>query len=200
MPTVGCEADAVATEVFEETLSLSQEDGFIGFENGSFSRGPPRYASSSMWEHCMCYGKKRVRVLFPELDGTEKTRLFREAWDGDYCDGAVLPGCGSKISRIEENGAIDASIQLGGKWSRGGYTWRKSGGTSHVSSVIESRGRVVKRLLPGGITIDKLVDENDRIVLETLWNVSELTRTVLLRTYSETRELEEVSYFVDKRS
>ncbi|KAJ8900819.1 hypothetical protein NDN08_000118 [Rhodosorus marinus] len=199
MPTVGCEADAVVPEVFEETLPLSQDDGFVGFENGSFSRGPPKYASSSTWEHCMCYGKKRVRVLFPELDGRQKTRLFTEAWDGDYCNGALLSGCGSKISRIEGNGEMDASVQLEGKWSRRGYTWRKSDGTCQVSSVIESRNRFVKRFLPGGVTIDKVVDENGRIVLETSWNVSELTRIVLLRTYSETQELEEVSNYVDER-
>jgi len=199
MPTVGCEADAVVPEIFEETLSLSQDDGFIGFENGSFSRGPPKYSSRSTWEHWMCYGKKRVRVLFPELDGRQKTRLFTEAWDGDYCDGALLPGCGSKISRIEGNGEMDASMQLEGKWSRRGYTWRKYDGTRQVSSVIEARDRVVKRLLPGSIAIDKVVDENGRIVLETSWNVSELTRTVLSRTYSETEELEEVSNFVDER-
>lgn len=140
LPSVGCEADAVASEVHLDCLRAIQDVSVtdaagktfraatIGFADGAFVTAPLFFSP----EHCVKWHvcivdpqsgmdgtpRKRVRLQFgPVNDGRGAITAFVETYDGEFCDGELLPGCGGKNAPFVDNPPVIPSEHLVGKWT-----------------------------------------------------------------------------------
>ena len=133
LPSVGCEADAVATEdsLTEDVLEVWKDGSFVS-------------SRTICVAHPNDEVRERVRV---ECASTSRTlSVTVERWESVYCDGAVLPGCGGALESFSHEKRIDANT-LAGRWKlhNGDLVTR-----DEVSPCI---------MLPRGITVDAICIE-----------------------------------------
>lgn len=171
LPTVGCEADAIAGEVSETTYTA--ENGF-GFPDGSYIIVPRQFDKadlSQQFSACITHpeaaadddARRRARVQFGRVDeGVSRVSVVLERWDSPFCDGAILPGCGGPDSSFadDERSASD----IAGKWMANvvrlslsdeeiGTTGKGVVETDEETLDIEENHTVDEFLLPRGLSI-----------------------------------------------
>lgn len=127
LPTVGCEADAIAGEISETIYTA--ENGF-GFPDGSYIVVPQHFDKADLSQQfaaCITHpdtaaaeavgdARRRARVQFGRVDeGVSQVPVVLERWDSPFCDGAILPGCGGPDSSFA-NGERSTS-DIAGKWT-----------------------------------------------------------------------------------
>eukprot|EP00190_Bangiopsis_sp_CCMP1999_P000107 CAMPEP_0198727540 /NCGR_PEP_ID=MMETSP1475-20131203/4427_1 /TAXON_ID= ORGANISM="Unidentified sp., Strain CCMP1999" /NCGR_SAMPLE_ID=MMETSP1475 /ASSEMBLY_ACC=CAM_ASM_001111 /LENGTH=306 /DNA_ID=CAMNT_0044489591 /DNA_START=68 /DNA_END=989 /DNA_ORIENTATION=+ len=189
MPTVGCEADAVIPEVQERQISLSPANGFVGFSNGSYSLGPVNYTSANQFESVLHANGRRLRVIHSEVNGFQPATVFYDTWDSEFMDGALLPGCGSKQARIEDNGGINTVVDLTGRWARTGVIWMADGDEKQIDDEVDLSEEVKRRSFPEDLTVHRIDTKDGMVRLEIAWRCDEDQRIVLVREHDESGSL-----------
>lgn len=202
LPSVGCEADAVVPEERVERFVTGAVEGkvggSVGFESGAFSAGPEvflNFFKAVAWLADPEAGQKRVRLEFGDVrKETGAVVAFVEGWDGEFCDGALLPGCGGNNVSFAEEVSMDAGV-LEGRWKVKGTALSIVEG-SWVEEVIdeevvrsrddvESEARVC---LPRGISLGVLEKESGEIELCAGW-ILDSSRSVVRRSYGSDGKL-----------
>lgn len=188
LPTVGCEADAVAGEVSDTTAGATEggeRNG--GFADGSYSLGPASLTATDVklpvWRFCLAHPRNdarhrsRARLHFGRIDSPKASvaaatvNVWVEEWDAPFCAGAVLPGCGGKEHSFaeEERAAPDAAA---GVWridatvchAARGWAARSYSRTitrSQVPALLLPRGLAV-RVAPASAPVDDQHDAEDQ--------------------------------------
>lgn len=142
LPSVGCEADAVVPEVHVNRYRAFDNASVgdltappvstisLGFDDGGFVIGPSSYSPDieTMWHVCIADPqseadvetppRRRARLQFGHVNEARGcVSAFIEAYDGVFCDGDVLPGCGGKNAPFVDNPRLVPSSHLAGKWT-----------------------------------------------------------------------------------
>lgn len=181
LPTVGCEADAIAGEVSETTYTA--ENGF-GFPDGSYIIVPRHFDKANLrqkFSACITHpnataaaaagdARRRARVQFGRVDErASRVSVVLERWDSPFCDGAILPGCGGPDSSFanEDRSASDMigkwtanvmRLSLSGEEIKSNSTEREEGVVEEMMMMketleIEENHTVDGFLLPRGLSI-----------------------------------------------
>lgn len=121
LPTVGCEADAIIPEVRETEFSVRDERSLNGgFSDGCVSCGPIVLEMDSRFQAVLVDPqdtKSRVRVDFGRVDEkVGRIDVFFENWQGAFCGGQVLPGCGGGSQSFADEKRLNPE-HLQGNWS-----------------------------------------------------------------------------------
>ena len=147
MPTVGCEADAIAfTEDGQQLFPADGGSNTIAAD-GSYSTGPLDLSSTdhtAAFQHCLGLGQgQRIRVVHKlQRMGTEtcwrvaEIEVHREQWDGPWTGKLELSGCGGGMDGFAQSPALDGSA-LEGSWTASGvqYSISASSGQCTTSEV-----------------------------------------------------------------
>lgn len=219
MPTVGCEADAIAGDVCETVFASStpsystestnndivESDGMCngGFADGSFSLGPAVLRKddlSQRWECAITHpqdNKRRARISFGRLDEkVSSISVLMETWDSPYTAGAVLPGCGGPHSSFADDPrtSLDASAS---SWSVRSTVYAASDqwSKSSYSKTIDS-GPIDALALPRGLSV-RVAPENDGMMVEAAWLADSATRSVVRRFYASDGKISFVEHAVE---
>lgn len=203
LPTVGCEADAIAGEVTDKSVPSTIGNG--GFDDGSYTHGPDTFVTGDLrqtFKFCVTHGRQRARLSFGRID--EKVSVVRtviEQWDADYCGGAILPGCGGAQSSFatDERLARDA---ITGNWTVSGVACTAESGWKYepVEGCIKGREADESQgllLLPRGLSVKIEAKESGDIIVEAAWLLDGV-RGVVSRVYdSSTGILLRVEHVVE---
>lgn len=198
LPSVGCEADAVVPEVAEQTY-LSAQEGAVnsGFADGTINCGPACITDdhAQRWSVALADPRPgqrtRARVEFGLVNEPfGAVTVFLEHWDGPFCNGQVLPGCGGKDESFATDAAVDSSA-LSGDWGVEStvYTavaggWEVAERCSRVTrSGEEEAMREVNVCLPRGVSVGIMTQEDGGKCVTAGWVVEEGVRIVSRRRY-----------------
>jgi hypothetical protein len=135
MPTVGCEADAVAfTEGGQEMLSDKSSSHIVFAADGRYSYGPENLVSEgrtkAAFEHCFTVEpRRRLRVIqnFAKFGPAQQWSLANvevhlERYDGPHTGRRELSGCGGGMEPFAQQPALDGAA-LEGSWVASGALW-----------------------------------------------------------------------------
>jgi len=213
LPSVGCEADAVVPEVAEQIyLSATKDNINGGFTDGSISCGPAVMTDelSQRWNVCLVDptegNRSRVRLEFgPVNQPFGQVTVFIEHWEGKFCNGEVLPGCGGKNGSFAEDDGLDVSA-LTGNWSvdRTTYQTESDGWIKECCTVRTERNQAnaedeVNVALPRGLSVGvKEADDGSSEVIAG-WMTSHDKRVVVRSAYDSTGSLRYVSRDIETR-
>jgi hypothetical protein len=138
LPSVGCEADAVASECKVERLTATNtgevtvpEYGVkgsvvtgaaLGFADGGWSAGPSTFAQGTLgrWYAAIAHPdatpRQRARLEFGTVNVPRGSVIaYVETHEGPFCDGELLPGCGGVNASFAPERAVTAE-ELVGEW------------------------------------------------------------------------------------
>lgn len=128
MPTVGCEADAVAYTSEQLHLFRENEQNIPIMSDGSYIHSTwnlsPLKASSATVEQCLpLHNSHRVRIVHTlQMDGenkawqTESIDVHHEHRDGPYNGRIELQGCGGGMEAFAEQPPLNSS-SLKAEWT-----------------------------------------------------------------------------------
>eukprot|EP01025_Chloroclados_australasicus_P038888 TRINITY_DN4014_c1_g2_i2.p3 TRINITY_DN4014_c1_g2~~TRINITY_DN4014_c1_g2_i2.p3 ORF type:complete len:371 (+),score=46.07 TRINITY_DN4014_c1_g2_i2:68-1114(+) len=131
LPTVGCEADAVAFVEEEKHIlraSKSGEDKTV-LRNGGFASGPPSISPDTpkfQIQQCLVTGdKKRVRFFhnFTRRDASTQWRLInieilKEEFEQPYHGKMELGGCGGGLPKYSDKERLKKEQLMQGEWKK----------------------------------------------------------------------------------
>lgn len=192
LPTVGCEADAIAGDV---TDTSSTNGG--GFEDGSYTIGPMTFDVQDLsmkFAFCVAHPEakgRRARVDFGRVDQkTSVVRAVLETWDAPYCGGAILPGCGGPDTSFANEPRADPHAAAG-DWHVSTQRCTAEGDWVYedvVRDVVvgrkkdESKGLLA---LPRGLSVKVDTEAaGGEVVVEAAWLVDR-SRAVVRRVYDK---------------
>eukprot|EP01024_Parvocaulis_polyphysoides_P001197 TRINITY_DN10330_c0_g1_i1.p1 TRINITY_DN10330_c0_g1~~TRINITY_DN10330_c0_g1_i1.p1 ORF type:complete len:264 (-),score=52.58 TRINITY_DN10330_c0_g1_i1:299-1090(-) len=131
LPTVGCEADAIAFVEEEKHILRSSQPGQdkTVLQNGSYSSGPPKISDEDKkftLQHCLITGEKtRVRFFhnFTRPNPDQKWRLLnleviKEQFEQPYHGKMDLGGCGGGMPQFSNKERLNEK-KLQGQWKKG---------------------------------------------------------------------------------
>eukprot|EP00172_Hildenbrandia_rubra_P003998 Plantae.Rhodophyta-Hildenbrandia_rubra.ctg732.p1 GENE.Plantae.Rhodophyta-Hildenbrandia_rubra.ctg732~~Plantae.Rhodophyta-Hildenbrandia_rubra.ctg732.p1 ORF type:complete len:352 (-),score=61.48 Plantae.Rhodophyta-Hildenbrandia_rubra.ctg732:218-1273(-) len=190
LPTVGCEADAVITDV-KENVYLREHA--LVFEDGSFTIGDSEVKKDSKFVFGLARAKERVRIEFQGTDFERGTiTMFREKWDAQWCNGEILPGCGGGVSSFGEEEKKDYAEELVGKWTirlseqfRLNDTWTSEVGTLQMDRTERQADEEVIVSLPHGVTVGMLKSSSNVLTIHVGALYETGSRLVLGREYRD---------------
>lgn len=191
LPTVGCEADAIAGEI-TETVYLSSSFANGGFPDGSYTTGPLKFDASDLTHTFSCAivdskKRKRARLQFGRVDElVSSVVVIIERWDGPYCGGAILPGCGGPDSSFASEERTTGEMCTG-DWDVKSVVCAKSQDWRYeeVEKSVEGREEDSKSfLLPRGLSL-KIGDESGEVCVEAAWDLGDGVRSAVRRYYSK---------------
>ena len=128
MPTVGCEADAIAFTSQQQQLFTPGHPSATVAADGSYSAGPADLAAaeiqSAAVEHCLVLRQgQRVRVVHnlqrPSSGSSWEVvsiDVLHERYDAPYNGKGELGGCGGGMEPFAEGAALDRAC-LEGSWT-----------------------------------------------------------------------------------
>ncbi len=166
LPSVGCEADAVAVE---EGPVVRGVDAAWG--DGSFVAGRMVCVAGP--------GGVRRRVRAECAPASRTVSVTREGWEGPYCDAAVLPGCGGALESFARE-PRDATM-LDGAWRV-----RDDGGAARV---VRREGLGPRLALPRGVTVEPVCLDGVGWRIRELGWLCEGVRTVVSCEYNASGEV-----------
>ena len=154
MPTVGCEADAIAfTEdqlaVFTpSTAAITPEGGYTWATVDDIS---PKDIFKASYEHCFPLTTgQRIRIVHNlKRMGSDSiwkvlsVEIHRERRDGPHTGRRELAGCGGGMDPISQIPALEVAIELSGEWRASGMRFVPGNGGSMEASEIESTTMVL---------------------------------------------------------
>lgn len=196
LPSVGCEADAVATEE-----RVTETAGVVGFDSGSFALE----TSDGLWILCIAHphnNRERVRVEIPKMARQRRAgpvSVTLERWDAPYCDAALLPGCGGAAVSFADEEALDPQ-ELWGKWEvrsvsmeKHEMQWRRVENVSVIRRSIEDAVNAVPIAMPHGISLSFTSDS-----VEAAWLADKGVRASMCRECGEDGTLRRVVWSVER--
>uniref|UniRef100_A0A7S0ZC52 Uncharacterized protein n=1 Tax=Timspurckia oligopyrenoides TaxID=708627 RepID=A0A7S0ZC52_9RHOD len=185
LPTAGCEADAVVADVSDFSYSFDTlSDSFaVPFSDGSFSVGPKVFDNIAKLTQCICFGTetgnrddlRRVIVTHPgwiERVGTISVCI--ERYEGEYCAGAVLQGCGSRDYSFSKDQLTEETYR--GDWTVNSHAAVEfsvsensydSLNISEYTSNSKIMNIVKHQGFPRGVSVTLLQSETGQIWIET---------------------------------
>ena len=203
IPTVGCEADAVA---FEEE-GCKDRAGPIPvhyLENGSFCIAPSEISASSKWEvhHCLVNVPKEERLRIVQKlnnrpDGSivlQDLEVVLERFEEEYNGKPLLNGCGGPC--VAEFGDKPAPKEdwFEHAWVPVGDCWTDFGTDTEEIGVVESTGeldnadilrdRPGRLLLPSSMWVSASGNLESSFVVEVGWFVDDEFRLVTSLSFS----------------
>jgi hypothetical protein len=151
MPTVGCEADAVAfTEEAQQVFAAQQAAASPIDAEGAYTHGPGDLASPELFEaaaeHCLPLAAgQRLRVVHNlKRMGADRSwrvlgiELHRERRDGPHTGRRELAGCGGGMELFSQQPAV-ARGALDGAWAASGVRFEADGAGGLARSAVEGR-------------------------------------------------------------
>jgi hypothetical protein len=164
LPSVGCEADAVVPEVRVDewpalVASAAAPDGRlrvgVGFDDGGYFWGPAVLSADN--RHCdtwtVCVADPRPAAGVPRRARLEIGRVndrrgaiiaVVESWDGQFCNGAILPGCGGKNASFADETRIVPEEALVGEWTSASCSYEYCEDLSSWNKTVSSRGHFTR--------------------------------------------------------
>lgn len=210
LPSVGCEADAVATEVKEYALAAST---CVGFADGGFSNGPTcmdaEQGQQPVWRFCLAApdAAQRARLEFSRIDDRCGTvTAVVETWDAEFCGGQVLPGCGGKNESFADGSRLDAARDLAGRWTMQtdtytprGHAWAVAATTGEETRSADEAAACCTVAMPRGLSATVTRSASDGVVVSAGWLVDADTRVVATRVYAADGQIERVTNTIERR-